>query len=178
MRFSPLSSRWWLIAILLACAGCIQRTVHGDVSTYGFETWIIVGAAVGGAVATPVGWLLRKRIARLGYALLLLGPAAVFLLVPAMWMDRVIVDSNHFERSSAMPGSNNQSIRFDEVLAMHYHSAVEGNGRRSSRKYYLDVTRKDGQFQTIPLGTLLQQAIKEILSRSAAKGIQLSEDHQ
>ena len=142
------------------------------------ETWIIVAAAAGGVVAAPVGWLLRKRIARLGYALLILGPLAVFLLVPMMWMDRVIVDSNHFERSSAMPGSNNQLIRFDDVLAMHYHSAVERNGRRSSRKYYLDATRKGGQVQTIPLGTLLQNAIKEILERSAAKGIMVSEDHQ
>jgi hypothetical protein len=178
MRFSPLSSGRWLIAILLACAGCIQRTEHGDVSTYGFETWILVGTAVGGVVAAPVGWLLRKRIARLGYALLILGPLVVFLLVPTMWTDRVIVDSNHFERSSAMPGSSNQSIPFGEVLAMRYHSAVEKSGRRSSRKYYLDVTRKDGQVQTITLGSLFQEAIKEIFRRAAAKGIKVSEDHQ
>ena len=178
MRFSPLSSGRWLIAILFACAGCIQRTEHGDVSTYGFETWIMLATAVGGVVAAPVGWLLRKRSTRLGYGLLILGPLAVFFLVPVMWTDRVIVDSNHFERSSAMPGSNNQSIRFDDVLAMHYHSAVERSGRRSSRKYYLDVTRKDGPVQTITLGTLLQEAIKEILGRSVAHGIKVSEDHQ
>lgn len=179
MRFSR-SLRRWLIAIpmLIACTGCIQRTVKGDVSTYGFETWILLVIAVGGLVAAPAGWVLRNRIARLGYALLILGPLAVFFLAPMMWTDRVVVDSNHFERSSAMPGSNNHSISFDQVSALHYRSAVERSGRRSGRKYYLDVTRKDGQVQTIPLGQLFQEAVKEVFERAASKGIEVSEDHQ
>jgi hypothetical protein len=152
--------------------------VRGDVSTYGFETWIVLGVAVGGVVAAPVGWFLRKRIARLGYVLLIVGPIATILVAPMMWTDRVIIDSNHFERSSAMPGSNNQSLRFDDVLALHYYSKVERSGRRSRRKHYLDVTRKGGLAQTIELGTLFQEAIGEILERAAAKGIQVSEDHQ
>lgn len=180
IRFSLARSRRWLVAvpILLSCAGCIQKTVRGDVSTYGFESWVVLGLAFGGVVAAPAGWLLRKRIARLGYGLLILGPIATLLIAPVMWTDRVIVDSNHFERSSAMPGSNNQSVRFDEVQALHYHSRVERSGRRSSRKYYLDVTRKDGQVQSISLGTLFQEAIGEIFERASDKGIQISEDHQ
>lgn len=180
MPFSPQPSRrWWpAIPISLACAGCIQRTVRGDVSTYGFETWVMLAIAVGGIVAVPAGWYLRKRIARLGYALLILGPLAVIFLTPVMWMDRVVVDPDHFERSSAMPGSKNHSVRFADVAAMRYHSRVERSGRSSGRKYYLDVTRKDGQVQTISLGTLLQEALGEIADRAAARGIQVSEDHQ
>jgi hypothetical protein len=178
--FSLQSRRRWLVAmpILVACAGCIQKTAKGDVSTYGFETWIVLCVAVGGALAVPVGWWLRKRNARFGYALLILGPLALILLAPAIWTDRVVVDSKHFERSSAMPGSINESISFDDVLGLHYHSAVERSGRRSNRKYYLDVTRKGGQVQTIALGTLFQAALEEILIRAAEKGIKVSEDHQ
>jgi len=167
-----------IVPILLACAGCIQRTVRGDVSTYGFEMWVVLGIAVGGIVAAPAGWFLRKRVARLGYALLILGPIATIFIAPTMWTDRVVVDSEHFERTSAMPGSNNQSVRFDDVRSLHYHSRVERSGRRSSRKYYLDVNQKSGQVQTISPGTLFQEAMGEIFERAAAKGIAVSEDHQ
>lgn len=180
MRFLPRAiGRWMVIVpILLACAGCIQRSARGDVSTYGFETWVVLGIALGGIVAAPAGWFLRKRTARFGWALLILGPIAAIFIAPSMWTDRVVVDSEHFARSSAMPGSNNQSIRFDDVSALHYRSKVERSGRRSSRKYYLDVTQKSGQVQTISLGTLFQEAIGEIFERAAAKGIPVTEDHQ
>lgn len=179
-RIAPWSCRRGSIALplLLACSGCIERRIDGDVTTYGYETWVVLAVGVGGIVAAPVGWALRKWIARLGYILMILGPLAAILVAPAMWTERVVVDANHFEHSAAVPGSNDSSVPFDDVAALHYRSAVEGSGRRSRRNHRLDVTRKDGRVQTIDLGTLYQEAVGEIFKRAAARGIRLSEDHQ
>src|SRR5262249_17239340 len=87
--------------------GCVKRTVEGDTSVYTMEGWAIGAVAVVGLVAMPAGWMLRKKVARLGYLLMIVGPLALIFGVPMMWMDRVKVDSEHFERTSGLTGSDN-----------------------------------------------------------------------
>ncbi len=160
-------------AILFIFAGCIERTVKGGTSIYRMEAWAIAGTAVGGVAAGVAGFFVRRKIARLGWAMLIGGPAAAIFGAPTMYFDVVKVDSEHYERSGGFSASINESRRFDDMQAIKYVSKEERVGRRMQTKHYFEITNKSGQTESVSLGTLLQAAAPEIFEKAKAKGVTL-----
>ncbi len=69
--------------MLVVFSGCYEMVTHGSESIYRFAWWVGPAVIVGGILAVPLGWLLRKRIARWGFGLMIMGPVAlVFIAAP------------------------------------------------------------------------------------------------
>jgi hypothetical protein len=51
-------------AILCCTSGCIQETTEGSTHTFTYEWWVPTAALLGGLVAVPAGWMLRRSSAR------------------------------------------------------------------------------------------------------------------
>jgi hypothetical protein len=155
---------------LIGISGCIKREADGGTAVYRMENWIIAATALGGILAAPAGWALRKRSARFGWALLILGPLAVVFLVPAMLAERVKVDADHFERT-ALPGQDKHDIKFDDLAGIEYKTEQSFSGRRRTTKHVFILTYKQKPPERLTLGTLLQAAAPEIAERARAKGV-------
>lgn len=167
-RFSPRNAV--LLVSMIVIAGCVEHQTKGSESTYRMEAWAIAAVGIGGIAMGVAGWFVRTKIARLGWVMLILGPVCTIFVAPMMYFDVVKVDDQHFERKAGFGGTS-ESHRFDDIGSMHYYSQTTGFGRRRRTNYYLDLGMKSGQTQRVSMGTLMQAARDEIMSRAQAKGI-------
>src|SRR5436309_1321513 len=85
--------------VLLTClflTGCVEESVSGDESTFRFARWIPLAAAAA-AIAATVGGVFLRSVSRYGWILLIGGPLFLIVVVPGLFMERVIVDDKHFD---------------------------------------------------------------------------------
>ena len=169
-----LASRWGLLAaaLVLVCAGCVKKAVNGESLTYSFDIWVLPTIVLSSLVAIPIGYLLRKKVARLGWALMILGPFGL-LMSPTFMSDYAKVDADHFETSYGFwfaPSKYN--VRFDELANIELETVI-GRGRRGSktRSHYMNLNYKSGKTSRVALGTVMKPASNEILQRAEAKGV-------
>jgi hypothetical protein len=160
-----------LFGLLALCvvSGCYERATVGNQSIYRFDWWLgptVIGA---GILAVPIGWFVRKRNARWGFVLMVMGPFLLAVVAPAMYSDRVLIDDEHFEtRYGLWFKPTEQNIRFDDLQAIRY---IAVPARRGRLNYELRCTRKAGGETTVHAGDLVKNAVPEILARAKAKGI-------
>ena len=53
--------------LLLGVSGCVREDVNGSTITVTNELWAPFVALMGGFVAAPAGWFLRKKSNRIGW---------------------------------------------------------------------------------------------------------------
>jgi hypothetical protein len=161
-----------LVVGICLFAGCIKTTEQEDATLYTFDSWVAPTAILVSIAAIPLGWALRKRIARLGYGLLILGP--IFLIMsPSLLTDRVKVDPQHFEaRYGFWWAPNERNVRFDELREIRI-KVTESRTRRGGKKkdYSLDCVKKTGETVNVALGTIMQEAAGEIVGNAQASGV-------
>jgi hypothetical protein len=166
------------IACLLGVGGCVDRTVKGNnVAEYGFSWWVGTLVVLGGLLAMPLGWVLRRSSRRLMVVGLVLGPVLLLLIGPPMFLDGVTVDDRHFEGRYGVWFS---PTRFNVAYADLDHINVVTWQERSRRggtrtKQRLDCVGKAGGTTTIQLGDLLKYARNEMLDRAHAAGVRVFE---
>lgn len=155
---------WAVILGVCFIAGCHQKQVQGDTSIYSFAIWVGPVIILAGLVAVPVGWLLRHKVERLAWVLMILGPLAVVFLGPAMFLDEARIDPQQFDmRTGFWFSPSRYRLRFDEVQQVRW---VEKRGRRGSVNYSLECVLKNGQQHDIPVNDLMKgEAIEELLGR-------------
>jgi hypothetical protein len=165
------------IACLLGVSGCVDRTVRGNAAVYSFSWWVGTLVVLGGLLAIPLGWGLRRRSGRLMVLGLVMGPVLLLLVAPAMFLDGVTVDDRHF---AGRYGVWLNPLKFDVAYADLDHINVvtwEERTRRGGRrtKQRLDCVGKAGGTTTIQLGDLLKHARDEMLERAHAAGVRVFE---
>jgi hypothetical protein len=172
-QFRSLNLRAAVVAALMLCvfSGCYEHISRGNESIYRFAWWVGPAVIGGGILAVPIGWLVRKRIPRWGFALMGMGPFLIILIAPAMYRDHVLIDDEHFEASYGVWFQPTvHLVRFDDLSEIH-HVAVRD--RRGSINYEIHCLKKDGQTSVVHAGTLVKNTVPELLARARAKGVRV-----
>src|SRR5688500_16396627 len=127
----------WVAAccvLALTAGGCVDRTVKGDETTYGFAWWVPLLTLVGALVLLPLGLLTRKKSSRFGWAMILIAPALALVIFPTTLTDKVKVDSNHFQSADGVWFlSTKHDVKFDDLLELR-HVTYEERGRRGRKR--------------------------------------------
>jgi hypothetical protein len=181
------------ISMVSVIAGCYDHVRNGDQSKYQFAWWVGLTLMAGSLVCIPVGWLMYNWVDRIGDTILGIpvgealrrwtsrwgimmmggGVLVLVLLVPSMYTDRVLVDANHFEGANGLwfyPSLHNLNFQdLHEIRLITQHGS-----RRTS--FVLQCKARDGQVTELKVGTLLEQAVPEILARAMVKGVAIVAD--
>ena len=166
-----------LTFLLVTLTGCVDRSVSGDTSTYSFTFGAIIGVFFAGIGAAPLGWMLRGASRRIMVVGLIASPVILVLLWPPLFLDKVKVDSNHFEGRYGLWWS---PTKFDVKYADLDHIdrvIYEERGRkgRKSTKQRLECVSKNGRTTTIQLGNLLERSRDEMLERANTAGVRIED---
>ena len=161
-----------MLTVLLV--GCVQEDVQGSTRTYTYQLWLPVSILLGGVVAVPAGWFLRKTSSRMGWGLLIGGPIAAIVFAPSFFRDRAVVDDTTFSLRAGIWGfTAAQEVPFRDLQGIRI-VFEEVRGRRGSRrtKYYMLCERSDGTTAKVPLSNkIVQAALPYFLSKVADLGI-------
>jgi hypothetical protein len=117
----------------------------------------------------------------MGIGLLILSIVLAALVFPAMILDKVRVDAQHFETHYGFwfaPSKHN--VRFDDLREMKlvtYEQRTRRGGRRSKQKLVC-IHKSAAPQDTVHLGTLVKEAAPEILRRAAESGVTITEEGQ
>ena len=169
------------LVLLLCATGCIDRDVSGDQTTYDYAWWVPATLLLVSVVAFPAGLFLRRHSGRMGIGLMILSPILAVLIFPATILDKVKVDSQHFETHYGFwfsPSKHN--VRFDDLSEMRlvtYETRTRRGGRRQKQKLVC-VHKSPAPQDTVELGTLVKEAAPEILRRAAERGVAITEGGQ
>lgn len=156
------------LALVLICliSGCHEHTVEGRQSVYRFAPWVGVSVIAGGLLAVPLGWVLRKWSGKWSFVLILMGPFVLVMVAPSMYLDRVVVDDDHFEvRYGIWWSPSVHNLRFADLQAIHYLTV---SGRRG---YQMQCLGQDKTVTVVHAGDLVRNTVPEILQRARAKGV-------
>jgi hypothetical protein len=165
-------ARCGAIALVAMLAGCVKEDVRGDTSVFSFEGWVMGLVIVGGLVAAPLGLAIRKKIPRLGWALIIGGPILLVLIGPGVVLDKATVDRDHFEARYGMWFAPSQvNVKFDDLTSMHLSAVTKGFGRRRRTERSMDLTYKSGQTRRVPLGDMLRYVAPRIAERAQEQGV-------
>jgi hypothetical protein len=165
--------------LALTAGGCVDRNVEGDQVTYAFSWWVWLPVLLAALVAFPLGLVLRRRSGRYGWALLILAPLGLLVLWPALVLDRVKVDSEHFEaRYGTWVSPTRHDLRFDDVRQIRLVTYEERARRGKRTKQKLVCMTRDGKAVTVQLGDLVKRAAPEILERAEARGVAITEERE
>lgn len=165
-----------LFAVLLFVPGCYEKSVNADRTVYGYAWWVGLLVIATGLLAAPLGLVVRHWNRRLSFGLIVLGPFLLTLFAPAIYLDRVVVDAEHFEtRDGLWMMPTEHSIRFDDMSKLRY---VTKQDRDNRINYELHCVMKDGDIRFVHAGDLVRHAAPDILSRAKAKHIEVSEARQ
>lgn len=159
-----------LVLGLCLVAGCREKEVRGDESVYAFAPWVAPVVILAGIVATPAGWFLRKKTAKIAWIMMILGPVAVLFIGPSVLMDKAYMDAQRFEMNTGFWfAPSRYHVRFDDLREVHW---VVEEDRRGISKVNLECVLKSGQRQTIPVNDLLEgDAVTDLLERIRRRGI-------
>lgn len=158
-----------LAVVALMLSGCVEKTEEAGRSTYGFAGWVIALVIIGGLVSVPLGWVVRRLSERWGWVLMIVGPIALVIVAPALFLDRVVVDNQHFEaRYGFWFAPTTHDLTYADVRSM---TVVAVPGRRGQTKYELHCALRNGGETVVHVGDLVRYAVPEILTRARAAGV-------
>jgi hypothetical protein len=119
--------------------------------------------------------LLRKR-SNLGWVLIIGGPLALAILVPAFFLDRVTVNPERFRLVTGFWFAPTvHDVRFDDLSAIEVIGEERHTRSGTRMSYYLLCHRKTGGAEKVPVGDLMKQgATDRILQVARGKGIHVA----
>lgn len=161
----------------VALAGCVKQVTQGSETTFTYELWLPALLLVGGIVAAPAGWALKRHSARLGWVLVILGPILALLVAPSIYSDQVVVNDDFFRIHTGLwAASNDETIRFADLQSVQVteETKITRRGKRTST--YLLCNLKGGGQKKIGLsGNLTGSAVVPIVAGIAKHGVPLIE---
>jgi hypothetical protein len=162
-------------AVALFAAGCVNKKVEGGATVYTLEWWVLALMGGGGLALLAVGVFsfAKKRIWG-GLVLTAAGLGMIGFGVPTALNDRVVVDDQHFERTSGWLGTSTQSVRFDELDSMTLKTETKMTRRGQQTSYSYVLNKKGGGSEEFHLGDLMKEANPQILENARKKGVKLN----
>ena len=159
--------------LLCALAGCVDRSNDGKTSVYSFALWAIGIFALLGLGLIGVGVLTLKRQRWGAILTMVLGVVAIIAAVGMMRLDRVVVDDEHFESSHGLPWDRvSHNHRFDELREIRVEvKETKSRSGTTKRNYTLLCQSKAGGVDRVPIGTVMEKAVSEILDLARKKGV-------
>jgi hypothetical protein len=166
-------SRISLIAMLLAAGGCIQESNGKGELVYQYEFWVPLAALAIGAVATPIGWILRERSARFGWSLVVLGPIAMVLVAPSLFCECAHVSEQGFHIRTGIWGLTSvHALQFADIKQIRVSSETTFGRRGRRTSYYLHCDKKAGGSSKVSISNGVSEASAlAILEQADARGI-------
>ena len=155
------ATRFALLALPLAfLAGCVKEQTDGSSSTFTYELWVPALIFLGGVAAAPLGWVLRQKSGRLGWGLMIAGPVAALVFAPTMFLDKIVVDADHFQVRTGIVGmAETHSIKFADLKAVHLTvKTSRGRRGRKTTKEYLVCESKTGNRTEVEMSGRLATA--------------------
>lgn len=169
-----------VVGSLLAMVGCVEKSVKGNASVYGFSWWVGPAVLLVGLLAVPLGWVLRRVSRRLLVVGLIVGPVLLLLVAPGMFFDGVTVDDRHFEgRYGFWFAPTKFDVAYadtDHINLVTWQERTRRGGTRTKQR--LDCVARSGGTTTIQLGDLLKRARDEMLDRASAVGVRIFEKNE
>jgi hypothetical protein len=160
--------------VCLFLVGCVTSKNGDKGMSFQYEWWVPIVVFIAGIVFVPVGIAVRNYSNRTGWGLMILGPIAALGFAPSLFMEQVLVHDRGFDVRSGIWGMTaNQKVDFDAVTSVRL-TQEETGGRRSRLIEVLYFDQKSGSPARLPLNNDLKiEAAKEIVTRTAASGIQM-----
>lgn len=161
-----------LALILITASGCVRESQSGTARTFKYQLWLPLSVLVGGIVAGPVGWFLRRQ--RYGWAMLVLGPLATLFFAPTLFLERVTLDDNTYTVRSGiwgMTASHQVDLSKLKYVAI---TTEENRGRRgrTTTSTYLICNNQDGSVQKLSVNNDVTRAgAPHFLAKIAARGV-------
>lgn len=167
-----------LAALILAlaaglAAGCTQETRDGDTTVVSFEPWVGAAGLLAGVAAVPVGLLVRRWRAGLGWGLVVVGPLLAVLVAPGVFMDKVTVSPERFRLETGLWFDRTiREARYADVVHMAL-TAEERVGRRGrSVSYTLECRTRSGGVVAVPVGDLMKRGgLDRIVEMARLQGV-------
>jgi hypothetical protein len=172
MNRSPSRLNWLGCLALLFLCGCTRQWQDGATTHFAFQIWLGLAVVAFGVVAIPIGFYARGG--RGGWILLLGGLLSLVLVAPGLFIDHVEVSDDGFKLRTGfwlMPTVHD--VKFSEVQSITLTSeTTRGRRGRKSTTFYLQCGTTHGM-EKVPVGTLMKEAVREIIDRATTKGITL-----
>jgi hypothetical protein len=151
--------------------GCIRESVNGSETVYQNELWVSISMILGGLVLTPLGWFLRTKNGRFGWAFMILGLLLAFGFGPSALTDKVTVnDSALHVHSGFWVAPTDVSVKFDDVQSVRVTSETKRTRRGGRRtNYYFNFDMKSGPSQKVQMDTLLMRGASERVAEAMNK---------
>lgn len=160
---------FWFAPLVLCAAGCVSQSDEGGRQVFQYELWVPLVTVLGGLLAIPVGLVLRGRVARLGWGLLIAGPLLTLVFAPSLFRERVSVGQEGFEVRSGIWGlTATHAIAFADVQEIRITSETtrSRSGRRTS--YYLNCDLKNGGSSKVSINNAVTEAAADTILRQAS----------
>jgi hypothetical protein len=165
--------------LLLGVSGCVHESLDGQTRTFTYDLWVPLSVLMGGLVAVPAGWFLRKTSARFGWGLLVIGPVVAIFFAPSLFRDRAVVDDATFSLRTGIWGLTAvHEVKFEDLKQVRLISE-EVRGRRGSKRtnYYLLCERRDGTSAKVPANNkMAKAAAPHFLRRVSERGIPILDE--
>lgn len=159
---------------LCVLGGCVDHTTRGTSTIYHYSWWCGPLALVGGLLFVPGGLMLRRWNERLGLAMLFLSPVLLIGVVPGAYLNRVVVDDDHFEvRNGIWFIPERADVKFADASSVRF---LERRTLRGKRKYELVCVMKSGKEISIEAGEVEKAAAPEIVLKALIKGVGVGEE--
>ena len=167
------------VRILVPCAvaclisGCTKESQDGDTTIFTYAAWVSGVVLGGGILGTVVGVLIRKRVERLGWALIIGGPVATFIFAPGLYSDKITVNNDRFTMHTGFWFSPTlHEVQLGEVSQVELTAEKRVGRRGTSTSYYMQCYRKAGNMEKVPINDLMKQGpLDKVLGIMNGRGI-------
>ena len=162
-------------------AGCVHQESSGSTATFRYEYWVPLVTFLGGAVAAPLGWVLRQRSTRLGWTFLIGGPIAALGFAPSLLGEKVVVDAEHFHVQTGVWGMTSvHDVKFANLQSVKLTSEVStGRRGRKSTNYFFLCEMKSGATIKVPMNNkVAEAAAAPIVMQVMAHGIPIVDESE
>jgi hypothetical protein len=162
------------LALGLPClsAGCHATTTQGDATVYTFAWWVPVSALLACLLAIPAGHVLAKRTLKVAYTLTGVGAGLLVVLVPSLFLDRVVLDDHHFSlRTGFWFYPRRHTVAFEDLSQLRLMRKIVHSRGKTTESYLLECEHKDGTTEEVPVGDLMKCAVRDILDRAESAGV-------
>ncbi len=170
--------RYFLMAILIAVAGCaekgvaIQVEVNGGTTTCNFH-WLVtfILVLIGLGLLGIAALLFKKRMWH-GVMPALMGLLAL-VLAPAMMNERVVVDDDHFECTSGWNSTDTKSVRFSDLNDITIRSRMTMTRFGPKEVHFFACHKKSGGYEEFAATGMMLKATPQIVTNAQNKGVKL-----
>ena len=167
-----------LALVLIATGGCVHESDSGSTHVVKYEWWLPLSVFLGGAIAGPAGWLLRRSSERFGWGLLILGPLAAIGLAPSLFMESATLDDNTYKVRSGFWGMTaSQDIELSKLKTVTI-TTEERRGRRGrkTKSNYLVCEFQDGTTTKLSANNdVTRAAASHFVDKISARGITVND---